>query len=205
MEQSHKPLTLKRWILFTTLGWFIGIILVLGFAALSEVILRMNGDSSGQAAVGIGMGTGVGLMQWLAIRNNLAVGQRWFWFYVLGFSLAYIFLDIVAAHIIPSVKPETATPFATLIGALITGWLQYRFVLKKIMARSISWIAHMSIGWFSAHIITTSIVLFNNMKLGENIPKIVVFLFALSVLTIGGPLLGYITGRFVVQEKNNIK
>ena len=199
MGQSHKSVTLKRWTLFTTFGWIIGILLVLGFAALSEVILRTQGDSSGQAAVGIGMGTGVGFMQWWVIRKVPGFGQRWFWFYVLGFSVAYIAFDLVAANVVSSLKPEMGTPFATLLGALITGWLQYEFVLKKILVRAINWIVAITIGWFCAHVITASIMLANG-KVGENVPRILLFILVLAFLTIGGPLLGYMTGRFLVPR-----
>jgi hypothetical protein len=187
------------------MGWFIGILLVLGFIALGEAMSRTGDDSGGSVAIGLGMGTGVGFMQWLAIRHHLAVGQRWFWFYVIGFSLGYILLDLVPTHAIPSLTTETAMPFATLVGALITGWLQYRFVLRNIMARAISWIAYMSLGWFSAYVITASIVVFNNMKLGEHFPKIFLLVFALALLTLGGPLLGYITGRFIVPRIQRLK
>ena len=60
-QESPKQLTQNRWIWLTTAGWFIGILLIVGLAMLGEIILHAKEESGGQAAVGIGMGTGVGL------------------------------------------------------------------------------------------------------------------------------------------------
>ena len=62
---------LKRWVLFTTYGWMIGILIVVSLAALSEAVFNIKDESGGQAVVGIGMGAGVGMMQWLVLRKNL--------------------------------------------------------------------------------------------------------------------------------------
>lgn len=201
--QFQKPLTMKRWILFTTYGWFIGILLVVGLAMLSEVIFKMTEDSGGQAAVGIGMGTGVGLMQWLAVRKYLISAQRLFWSSLVGFSLAFIARDIIAAIVDVPLTVEVTIPFAALFGAFISGWLQYRFVFKKIMDKAINWITYSMAGWLSATLITMGTSLLN-LKMGEQFPKVVIAIIALLFLSIGGPVLGFISGWFVIPKFNTL-
>lgn len=185
--------------MFTSAGWLLGILLVVGLAVLGEVVLQLEEGSGGQAAVGIGMGAGVGFMQWMAIRNHLTSAQRWFWFSLIGFSHAYVFLDLLAANVNVEIKPEMATPLATAAGAFISGWLQYKFVLKKITPKAIHWIAYTTLSWVSAHILTSGIVLVY-AKFTADIPRAIVFILVLSFLCIGGPLVGYITGRFIVPR-----
>ncbi|MCC7513879.1 MAG: hypothetical protein IT212_04200 [Bacteroidia bacterium] len=199
---------MKRWVLFTTYGWFIGILLVVGFALIGEVLSNTIGIPGGQAAVGIGMGAGVGLMQWLAARKYLTSSQKLFWFTFIGFSLAFILQDIVAITL-DSVKPdvsvkvETMIPFTVLLGAFISGWLQYKFVFKKIIDKAVNWIFYSMASWLLATIITmgTPLLKFN---MGENFPKVLIAIFAALFLTIGGPILGYITGRFIVTKVNGL-
>ena len=119
MNTFQKQLTLKRWILFTSYGWFIGILFVIGFAIIGEMLLKSDAESGGQAAVGIGMGAGVGLMQWLVLRNNLEDPRKWFWFYLISFSASYILADLIAAFVDTTLRPEVILPFATLFGALL--------------------------------------------------------------------------------------
>ena len=201
-SQIQNPITLKRWILFTTCGWFIGILLVVGFALLSEIVFKMEDEFDGQAAIGIGMGAGVGLMQWLAIRKYLAASQKLFWFSLLGFTVAFIIRDIVAGIInekfsdIP-ITVEVTIPIAVLLGAYISSLLQYKFVFNAKMDTTFRWIIYSMIGWLLATLITMSTSILD-LKLGENFPKILIVIIALLLLSIGGPILGYITGWYIV-------
>ncbi len=207
MTTISKQLTMKRWVLFTTYGWFVGILLVVGLAVVGEVTSKVVGIRSGQAAVGIGMGAGVGLMQWLAIRKYLLSSQGLFWSTIIGFSIAFILQDIVAVILEfvksdASIAVETILPFTVLLGSLISGWLQYIFVFKKITAKSANCVLYSMIGWLLAALVTMGATQLN-IKFGENIPKVLVAILASLFLTIGGPILGYITGRFIVPKVNN--
>src|ERR1035437_10482329 len=134
-QESPKQLTQNRWIWLTTAGWFIGILLVVGFAMLGEIILTKD-ESGGQAAVGIGMGTGVGLMQWVVLRKYLESIQKWLWFSIIGFTLSYVSFDLIAANIDLAIKAEVALPIATTLGALISSWLQYKFILRNLTSKA---------------------------------------------------------------------
>ena len=201
MTTSSQRLTMKRWVLFTTYGWFIGILLVVGFALIAELLLKMNDESDGQAVVGIGMGLGVGFMQWMAIRKYLKSSTGLLVYSLIGFSLAFILRDVIVVLLKFSIAVEATIPFAVILGALTTAWLQYKYLLKKISNKSSGWILYSILGWLLATIITmgTSIL---NFKLGDTFPKVFVLLLALIFLSVGGPILGYITGRFIVPILN---
>src|ERR1017187_7891343 len=141
-QESPKQLTQNRWIWLTTAGWFIGILLIVGLAMLGEIILHAKEESGGQAAVGIGMGTGVGLMQWVVLRRYLESVQKWLWFSIFGFTLSYVSFDLMATNI--------------------------DLAMKAIFG----------------------------------IPKVINAVVALFFLTVGGPILGFITGRFIVPVIN---
>lgn len=200
-QKSPNQLTQNRWIWLTTAGWFIGIILVVGFAMLGEIILHTKDESGGQAAVGIGMGTGVGLMQWVILRKYWKSVQKWLWFSIIGFTLSYVSFDLIAANINLAIKPEVALLIATALGAFISSWLQYKFILRNITSKASNWITYNTIAWLLAHLITSGMVLIN-MKTSLNIPKGIIVVVAIFFLTIGGPILGFITGRFIVPVIN---
>jgi hypothetical protein len=200
-QESPKQLTQNRWIWLNTAGWFIGILLIVGLAMLGEIILHAKDESGGQAAVGISMGTGVGLMQWVVLRRYLESVQKWLWFSIFGFTLSYVSFDLIATNINLAIKAEVALPIATTLGALISSWLQYKFILRNITSKASNWIAYNTIAWLLAHLITSGLILIN-MKAIFDIPKVINAVVALFFLTVGGPILGFITGRFIVPVIN---
>ena len=200
-QESPKQLTQNRWIWLNTAGWFIGILLIVGLAMLGEIILHAKDESGGQAAVGIGMGTGVGLMQWVVLRRYLESVQKWLWFSIFGFTLSYVSFDLMATNIDLAIKAEVALPIATTLGALISSWLQYKFILRNITSKASNWIAYNTIAWLLAHLIISGLILIN-MKAIFGIPKVINAVVALFFLTVGGPILGFITGRFIVPVIN---
>jgi cytochrome c oxidase subunit IV len=203
MTTCSKQLTFKKWVLFTTYGWFLGIILVIGFALAGELLIKTSDESGGQAAVGIGMGAGVGFMQWMALREYLTTSQRLFWCSFIGFSIAFILRDFITSAFDIPLTVESTVPIAVILGALICGWLQYYFVLKPSMNKSVTWIFYSIAGWLMATLITMSSSMLN-LKFAENIPKVLILIFALLLLSIGGPVLGFITGTFIVTKMNTL-
>ena len=51
MKITQKSLTMKRWVLFTTYGWFMGILVIIGLALLAEALINTTEESGGQAIV----------------------------------------------------------------------------------------------------------------------------------------------------------
>jgi hypothetical protein len=147
------------------------------------------------------MGTGVGLMQWVVLRRYLESVQKWLWFSIFGFTLSYVSFDLMATNIDLAIKAEVALPIATTLGALISSWLQYKFILRNITSKASNWIAYNTIAWLLAHLIISGLILIN-MKAIFGIPKVINAVVALFFLTVGGPILGFITGRFIVPVIN---
>lgn len=203
MTTSSKRLTMKRWILFTTYGWFIGILLVVGLALIAELLIKMDEGSGGQAVVGIGMGAGVGFMHWMATRKYLSAASGLFVYSLTGFALAFIARDLIDGLLNIPVSVEITIPFAVILGALISGWLQYTLLFRKISDKAVSWIPHSIIGWLLATLITMG-TSFLSFKIGDHFHKVFVLLFALLFLSVGGPILGFITGRFIVRQINDL-
>jgi hypothetical protein len=201
-QQIQKPLKLKKWIWLTIAGWFIGVALVIGLGILAETILQGKEGLGGQALVGVGMGIGVGLMQWILLRKYLRSALNWLWFSILGFTVAYLASDIVASFITIGFDAGTILPLATFIGALISGWLQYAFVLKKSIANSKGWIMYNAVAWLFAHLLTMGMFLIKIPKQSGVLGVLIIILAFVFILN-GGPLLGFITGRFLVSKINN--
>ena len=201
-QQIQKPLKLKKWIWLTIAGWFIGVALVIGLGILAETILQGKEGLGGQALVGVGMGIGVGLMQWIILRKYLRSALNWLWCSILGFTVAYVAFDIVASFITIGFDGATILPLATFIGALISGWLQYAFVLKKSVANSKGWIVYNAVAWLLAHLLTMGMFLIEIPK-QSGVLGVLIIILAFVFILIGGPLLGFITGRFLVSKINN--
>ncbi len=170
-------------------------------ASLSELLLQMTDDSGSQAAVGIGMGTGVGFMQWIMLRQYRQSVQKWWWFSILGFTVAYLIFDWMAAHIDLAIPPEYALPLATALGALLSSFLQSAFLLRSLTPGPYRWMAYSTLGWLAAHLVTSGMFIINFQTSGH-LPIALVVVAALCFLTVGGPILGFFTGRFMVPFLN---
>ncbi len=198
-QELIRPLSLKRWVWMSFAGWFIGIALVVAFAILGEALGAKN-DSGGQALVGIGMSMGMGLMQWIALRKHIRAAHYWFIFSMIGFTFSYVCADVLGYLFKWDIQPEFVLPVATAFGALISATFQYAFILKKFNSKSRGWIIVNTLAWLLAHLMITGLLLLN-FKLPE-MPRWVSACLAIVFLLSGGPLLGVITGRFIVPALN---
>lgn len=66
-----------------------GIILILVLSGFLDSI----GIEKFQFYVGVGMGAGVGFMQWIMIRNISEIKLEWLWTSILGLGIPFLFLD----------------------------------------------------------------------------------------------------------------
>ncbi len=190
-HNTLKPLTLKRWVWFTALGW------LTGFACTMLIIFLFEALHIGnQSMIGIGMGAGVGLIQALLLKRYQLSGKHWFWSTFIGMSVPYLLYDLVSLFI--SMRPETILPIATALGGLLAGTLQYYTVLKPHPGSSRYWILLTAVGWLLAH--GFLLFLFANEKLKQlEVPVILILVFAISCILSGGPILGLITGKSMVK------
>jgi len=198
MEANSKTLvlSLKKWISFSTLGWLLGVILVVLMALFLELI---HLGYSSQVVVGLGMSTGVGLMQWLILKRYWDLNLTWIMVSIGGFGFSYLLADGVIYFF--SIKPEIILPFATGMSALIGGWLQNRLVLNKLVKPSFHWISHNFIAWILAHLVTMGLFYLSS-KLNAGLPSYLSLILAFLFLIVGGPILGFITSKVILPLVN---
>jgi len=188
-----RHLTQKKWISYSTLGWSFGVVMVVLTALFLEML---NLGFSSQAVVGVGMGFGVGLLQWLILNKHLKISTRWILYSTGGLGLSFILADVVFYFF--ELKPEIILPFATCLGALISGWFQDRKILRQIIERPSSWIFYHFVAWFVAYGVTMGLFYMSG-KITHYLPSYINFIMALGFLVIGGPVFGYISWLGIVK------
>lgn len=197
MEYSNQEaLTLKKWIIFSSLGWIFGVVMVILIALFLEG-LRLGFSS--QAVVGLGMGLGVGTLQWLILKRYLKINTKWIIASVGGFGFSYIMADIILY--VFELKPEIIMPIATGLGALISAWFQEQLVLKKLVKPPYLWVPYSFTAWIIAHAITMGLF-YMSPKLIQGLPPYLSFTIAILFLMIEGPILGYISSFSILPVVN---
>lgn len=176
-----------KWIKATALGWLLGITLVLLLAMAFEGV----GIHNMQFFIGIGMGTGVGLMQWRALRKTIPVNKSWIYAAVAGMSIPFLLFDLV--QIFAGIKlGANYILYSVSIAALLTGTFQY-LILKKFTAAANLWIPSNIIGWIAATLTFLSIN-YTKQVFSNNL---VIFLVNIAVMLAGGFVFGFITWMFL--------
>lgn len=199
-----NPLTTRRWIWHSFAGWFAGLILLLVFA-----------DFSSQYHfeffwIGTSMAVGIGLTQWLALRNRAGITINWMWFTILGMGSVYLIFNLLYLYIQPlaalfeKVDSESGmgiiVPLASPLGGLLTGWLHYKFILLKIYPDSKRWMGASCLSW---GLCSTALILylviagnlhFHHYASGK--------LLNLVMVLGGGFVMGWITSRPIISIVN---
>ncbi|MEI7964306.1 MAG: hypothetical protein WCH29_04000 [Chitinophagaceae bacterium] len=183
--ETQTNFSQSKWILFNCIGWVLGVIILLLISAGLESI-----KWEGQAAIAIGMGLGVGFMQWLVLSKQFSISLNWCWFLMIGLFIPFLAYDILARYV--TLAPEWGIVPATAIGAYLSGSLQYNFILKKISEKTKSWIMYNFLGWFVTAAFLMAISLLIVMFKSER--YIMAILSVLSII-FGGIILGAITGN----------
>jgi hypothetical protein len=206
MAQVKKSsFTISKWILFTTIGWVTGFILAMVIAEpLDTIKLEFFG-------LGLGMATGIGLLQWVALRKQKYINSKWIWFTIAGLGSSYFLFDILMVILNSSKFPFTTEivsfgiilTLATTFGAYIIGYLQYKFMLKKYFNISKSWIHYNMLGWLICSLIISGyFTLFGGLHLERTTMGTLLNIF---VVLIGGPIIGFTTGKSIVSIVENRK
>lgn len=168
----------RSWIRATTLGWLVGLVLVVVLAAAWDT---MGGEA--QFMVGAGIGAGVGYMQARVVRAWAGRSQAWFWASTMGMGMPFVLWDVVSAA---GVKAFFSLPVCVLLGGLLTGGLQQR-LLRSQFERTAWWIVSCGVGWgLPAGIIA----------LGDSghLPPAFGFLSTI-IIFLGGLIVGAVTGK----------
>ncbi len=133
--ESPQNLTRLKWVWINFIAWFAG------FACTMSLMFPYEALGIGnQSAIGLGMGAGVGFVQGRFLKRYQFSAKTWFWASFIGLSIPYLLYDVGAFlinryHLAINTTPELILPFATAIGSLLAGWIQYDRVLQKISTR----------------------------------------------------------------------
>lgn len=179
----------------TFLGWFLGIVMILVVASTFDFI----GLDGFQFSIGVGMGGGVGFLQWRALKKAIDMNINWIWASLLGLGFPFLINDIISIYF---EKPLGSffLPLCVGTGAVLISVLQFR-ILKKFSSRAHLWIPGCFAGWTMASLTVMSIDYVKLVIQGNWI------LFSINITLIlgGGVVRGWITGKFLVKILNSRK
>lgn len=173
---EQQTFSVKKWVLFNFIGWFLGVFAMLGISSLIEAI----GLKDMQMSVGAGMGFGIGLLQWWLLRTSIPVKFSWVWVSVFGMTLPFVVLELLS----PLSGEQILLP-AVCIGAIITGYVHFA-ILKPMLKKAILWLPASSFGWLSA---LGAVKLLDYTQLISS-SNLVLFFINLGLILSGGMLLG---------------
>ena len=191
MGTSTRQVSLQqRWIWYHLAGSFLAVVLSMAF----DSILQWLKLPPSQTAVGLGMGVAIGLMQWAVLRRY-GIPRTWIWFTLAGFTVGYVLFAWLGKPLWDRANGNSLL-VATLISAAIAGWLQYRFILKSIPGTSGKWIPVYMLGWILAH----AAAAITGYLMRTPLPRGLVFTLNFSLILAAGPLLGWVTGRYLLPR-----
>lgn len=172
--------TLVAWVMSTTLGWLLGFVLVV---ALSIAWDQLGGGA--QFMVGVGMGTGVGLMQSRIVGAWVDNPPRWAWATAIGMGVPFLLWDLSSAA---GLGAFFSLPACVVAGSLLVGLLQGR-LLRPRLARRSTWIVASLIGWG----LPVAVIALSDAGLLSGAGAGTVLY--LGAMLLGGVVLGAVTGR----------
>jgi hypothetical protein len=196
MSAVQKAFTIQRWTLLTLAGWIVGIALLLLIAGMAEAV-KMDG----QWMVGLGMSLGVGGIQWLGLRKHIQESGAWIWTTVVGLTLSWVAADTLRYFL--HFRPDDQVLPATMVGACLVGWLQWRYVFRGANTTALGWVLVTLAAWTLATLAVISLGFYNRMV----VPKWLVVPLAFITLFSGGVILGWITGikmKHIINPKGEI-
>lgn len=172
---KEQPKLLARWVRATTLGWLLGVLLVILLAMAWNLVA---GDA--QFMIGVGMGAGVGLLQVRVVGPRVPSKRAWVVASTFGLGGPFALWDLGS---IVGLGALFSLPACALAGALLTGLLQAR--LFNGGARR-PWILASVLGWG----IPVAMI-----AIGDALPRGPGSLLSLPAIFFGGAILGAVTGR----------
>lgn len=134
----HVGALFWRWVVASSLGWIIGLIVVI---AIGLAWGLLGGEA--QFMVGIGIGAGVGYTQGRALSAWLGAPYRWMMASTVGMGTLFVLHDSVSAI---GLAVPYSLPLYVLAGAIATGLWQSSH-LRHVSDRAHWWIAGSLLGW----------------------------------------------------------
>lgn len=187
---NSKQFKLKTWILFTFYGWLLGVVLVILLSSFLDSI----GIEHLQFYVGLGMSTGVAMMQWFQLKKIIDISYSWVTVAAAGMGLPFLCIDIL----IPWHTPNKLI-IATIFGTAILASSQ-TMQLKKFFSNSGYWFIGTAIGWILSTLVLMAVEYTMKFK-GPGWITLAIALLNLIIILSGGFILGFFSGK-AVQKMN---
>jgi len=184
-ETQRAALTAAAWLRMTTIGWFLGFLIMLVLIVVAEAF-----SAQGQAVVGLGIGGGVGYWQSRALRGWLAQPRRWVVASVVGMGVPFVAWDVAAVLGLDTLFSHWL-PVCVATGGLFVALWQWR-LLRPRATRAAWWVPACWIGWT----LPALAVALNDWSA---IPGPWGELVALLGMFFGGAMLGAVTARPLVR------
>lgn len=167
-----------RWMLLTVVGYSVGFFLGL---ILADILF------GGNVMMGVGIGAGVGFMQWLALRRIVQRSGWWAPANIAGLTVCLSLYAVV--HTVSGYPFNLDGPpgilgwvLAFVVGGTMTGVLQQR-ILRRHVGRSAWWVLASALGWGLSVIGLTTHFLIRN---------------PIVVQAVAGVILGTVTGGALI-------
>lgn len=188
-----NTISLKKWTLSTFLGWLLSVLFILILSGIFDGL----GIEGYQFYLGISVGLGVGLTQWLRLRRNSDIGIKWAWYTALGAGLPFLIFDLVKiyGHINFG---DRYLLYSVSVAGLSVGIMQY-LLLKTYSSKAINWIPLSLVGWICAALTVLGI----NSSMQYIKQPLLGLIVNLSLILAGGIVLGIITGSFISKVNLN--
>jgi hypothetical protein len=136
-----------RWLLGTTIGWFVGILLAIG---LSYAIVGLFYPEESNLIVGLVLGAAVGLAQVIAVRRLLPLTQRWVWGATVGLGIPFIIGVVVSATWFKGNEvSDMWLVLVAVVGGMLSGLFQAP-TLRRHVPRARWWIPASLVSWGAA-------------------------------------------------------
>ncbi len=180
-------ISLKKWTLSTFLGWLLSVVFILILSGIFDGL----GIEGYQFYLGISVGLGVGLTQWLRLRKYSSIGIKWTWYTALGAGIPFLIFDLlkIYGHINFG---ERYLLYSVSVAGLSVGIMQY-LLLRPYSQKAINWIPLSLIGWICAALTVLGI----NSSMQHIKQPLLGLIVNLSLILAGGIVLGLITGSFI--------
>jgi hypothetical protein len=182
-----NTISLKKWTLSTFLGWLLSVVFILILSGIFDGL----GIEGYQFYLGISVGLGVGLTQWLRLRKYSSIGIKWAWYTALGAGLPFLIFDLVKIYGHVDFG-ERYLLYSVSVAGLSVGIMQY-LLLKPYSPKAINWIPLSLIGWVCAALTVLGI----NTSMQHIKQPLLGLIVNLSLILAGGIVLGLITGSFI--------
>lgn len=185
-----NSISLKKWTLSTFLGWLLSVVFILILSGIFDGL----GIEGYQFYLGISVGLGVGLTQWLRLRKYSSIDIKWVWYTTLGAGLPFLIFDLlkIYGHINFG---ERYLLYSVSVAGLSVGIMQY-LLLKHYSPKAINWIPLSLIGWVCAALTVLGI----NSSMQHIKQPLLGLIVNLSLILAGGIVLGLITGSFISKQ-----